>query len=233
MTWYFKTGIGNKIKNVQLEPHNEYIPIEIKETRENPNGNLPENLYEQYKVIGEKLVFSPDSLLDENISENEALAILLGGVPQSYNQSAVEIKSSTLILAQIIVQRQSGLLTDNEALTSPEVFEKWAPDMPYGEGQIIRGYTTEQLFRVIIPGGVSKSIVSEYPESSDVLSVYRPIVKSHAGTFQDPITWAYGMDCVSGKYYSYNLKVYLCKGDMIPCTWAPETFGMWQWEIID
>lgn len=39
------------------------------------------------------------------------------------------------------------------------------------------------------------------------------------------------MDCYAGKHYSYNGKVYRVAegGDMIPCTWPPDTPGMWQW----
>ena len=50
----------------------------------------------------------------------------------------------------------------------------------------------------------------------------------------DPIPWVYGMDCHAGKCYRYNGKVYRVAegGDMIPCTWPPDTPGMWQWEEV-
>ena len=62
-------------------------------------------------------------------------------------------------------------------------------------------------------------------------AIYRPIDKEHAGTLPDPIPWISGMDCYENKYYSYEGKVYLCKGDMIPCTWLPNT-DIWQWEEV-
>ena len=62
----------------------------------------------------------------------------------------------------------------------------------------------------------------------------KPIDREHAGTADDPIPWVYGMDCHAGKCYRYNGKVYQVAegGDMIPCTWPPDTPGMWQWEEV-
>ena len=33
------------------------------------------------------------------------------------------------------------------------------------------------------------------------------------------------------KYYSYNGKIYLCKADLKPCVWNPDS-GIWQWEAV-
>ena len=68
-----------------------------------------------------------------------------------------------------------------------------------------------------------------------MLAVYRPIETWHAGTRSDPIPWVYGMDCLAGLYYSYNGAIYRVAdgGDMIPCVWAPDTPGLWQWELIE
>lgn len=69
------------------------------------------------------------------------------------------------------------------------------------------------------------------PHGEGMLAVYRPIDQSHEGTAEDPIPWIYGMDCHEGTYYSYNGKTYLCKQDMTPCVWTPDTAGLWQWEV--
>lgn len=76
-------------------------------------------------------------------------------------------------------------------------------------------------------------IESQKPGDEGMLAIYRPIDKEHAGTIYDPIPWVSGMDCYEGKYYSYNEKTYLCKSDMIPCTWEPGTEGLWQWELVE
>lgn len=72
------------------------------------------------------------------------------------------------------------------------------------------------------------------PNMDGMLAIYRPIDEGHAGTLEDPIPWVYGMDCLAGTYYSYNGAIYKVAngGNMIPCTWPPDTAGMWQWEKI-
>lgn len=70
------------------------------------------------------------------------------------------------------------------------------------------------------------------PGGEGMLAVYRPIDREHAGTLEDPIPWVYGMDCAAGLYYSHEGCMYLCKGDMKPCVWAPGSAGVWQWEPV-
>lgn len=65
-----------------------------------------------------------------------------------------------------------------------------------------------------------------------MLAVYRPIDQVHEGTKEDPIPFVYGMDTEEGKYYAYEGITYLCKQDMIPCVWPPNTPGLWQWEVV-
>ena len=79
---------------------------------------------------------------------------------------------------------------------------------------------------------VQNSLAGQPPGGAGMLSVYRPIVPEHAGTGSDPIPYVYGMDCRSGLYYVHGGVVYLCRGDMIPCIWPPDTGGMWQWEAL-
>ena len=75
-------------------------------------------------------------------------------------------------------------------------------------------------------------IESQPPDMEVMLAIYRPVEREHTGTMADPIPWVSGMDCRTGKYYSYEGVTYLCKGDMIPCVWTPGTAGLWQWEVV-
>ena len=72
------------------------------------------------------------------------------------------------------------------------------------------------------------------PHDEGMLAIYRPIDEGHDGTLADPIPWLHGMDCVAGNHYSYNGAVYQVAegGSMIPCTWPPDTDGVWQWVKI-
>lgn len=123
-------------------------------------------------------------------------------------------------------------LSDKQALTMPSLFPKWAfllaQGSPLAFGAVIE--KDGQLYRVM----QDKITPQEHqpPGGEGMLAVYRPIDAEHAGTIEDPIPWVNGMDCHSGKYYSYDGQKWLCKGDMIPCTWAPGTAGLWQWEEV-
>jgi len=141
-------------------------------------------------------------------------------------REVVEEKAAVLLLSQIIVQRQSGLLKDAEALTAPSAFEIWAPDMSYSAEQIISHEGS--LYRV--KQNISQSVAHQPPGASGMLAVYSPIVRGHDGTQADPIPYIYGMDCRAGKYYIFEDTLYLCAADMIPCTWPPGSPGVWQWQ---
>lgn len=145
------------------------------------------------------------------------------------SRKAVTEKADALVLAQIIVQRLSNNLTDEEALNAPSALELWGAGRYYAKDQIVRD-DEGNLYRIV--NEISKSIESQPPNAEGMLAVYRPIVRGHEGTLEDPIPWVYGMDCRAGKYYGYKDAVYLCMGDMIPCVWAPDTAGMWQWERV-
>lgn len=124
----------------------------------------------------------------------------------------------------------STTIPDAYSLDMPDLFPTWAVVLADGEelpaGRILND--EGQLYRVV----QAVTPQEEMPPHDDgMLAIYRPIDREHAGTVDDPIPWVYGMDCYAGKHYSYNGKVYKVAegGDMIPCTWAPDTPDMWQW----
>jgi hypothetical protein len=127
---------------------------------------------------------------------------------------------------QILIQRLSSQFTDAEALVDPLCFELWAPGMRYGEGQIIRH--ADGLFRLLQT--VDASAAHQPPDAPGLLAVYRPIVRESLGTRDDPIVFVFGMDAAAGRYYAHDGRLWLCKGDMLPCVWPPGTPGLWQWE---
>ena len=124
-------------------------------------------------------------------------------------------------------------ITDEQALTMASLFPVW-PDGVNADGQYIENQVIQyegQLYRIAQPTVTPQE--HQKPGGEGMLAVYRPIELSHAGTLEDPIPWVYGMECYSGKYYSYNSKVYKCAGDMIPCVWTPGTPDIWQWELVE
>lgn len=118
-------------------------------------------------------------------------------------------------------------ISDEQALTMSSLFPEWKTDTKYLEGQIVS--RNDRLYH--IEQDVT-SLENQPPESKGMLAIYRPIDVEHSGTLEDPIPWIYGMDCYSGKYYTYNNEIYKCNGDMIPCVWAPGSEAVYQWEKI-
>lgn len=175
----------------------------------------------------------------------EAVSSVVSDIPDGYTVSSVNVETREPIFEEIPKTEEqkeidslktaayalasvSTTLTDEQALSMPEFFAEWGPDTKYVYGQVIR--RNGQLYR--IEQSEATSIESQPPEAEGMLAVYRPIVLDHTGTLEDPIPWVYGMDCYSGKYYSYNGKVYKCTGDLIPCVWVPGADGVYQWEEI-
>ncbi|EOQ39650.1 hypothetical protein [Butyricicoccus pullicaecorum] len=133
--------------------------------------------------------------------------------------------------ARVMAVQAAPTMTDSQALTMPDLFPTWEQVLeeaqPLKKDAIINDGGT--LYRVVQDNTTPQE--GQPPHGEGVLAVYRPIDQSHAGTAEDPVPWIYGMDCHEGTYYSYNGKTYLCKSDMLPCVWAPDTAGLWQWEV--
>lgn len=134
-------------------------------------------------------------------------------------------------LSRVLAVQAAPTLTDEQALTMPDLFPPWeqvlAEAKPLKKDSILSDL--DVLYRVVQDN--TTPLENQPPHGEGMLAVYRPIDKSHEGTAEDPIPWIYGMDCHEGTYYSYNGKTYLCKSDMLPCVWAPDTPGLWQWEV--
>lgn len=119
-------------------------------------------------------------------------------------------------------------LPDEVAVEQPAgYFDEWAAGTTYERNDKIM--RNGQLYNVEQPVTAEEH---RPPEAEGMLAIYRPINVTAAGTLEDPIPFVYGMDCENGKYYSYENEIYLCKGDMKPCTWVPGTPGVHQWEKV-
>ena len=154
-------------------------------------------------------------------------------VPEPAPQPSEPSMKSQYAAAMRAYAATSTAIPDTYALDMPDLFPSWAVVLADGEelpeGRVLND--GGQLYRVV--QAVTPQ-AHQAPHDEGMLAVYRPIDREHAGTADDPIPWVYGMDCHAGKCYRYNGKVYQVAegGDMIPCTWPPDTPGMWQWEEV-
>lgn len=115
---------------------------------------------------------------------------------------------------------------DATAFSIAPICNDWVSNHHYEKGEIINHKD--------VPYRVVQSVDSleiQPPDADGMLAIYRPLDPAK-GTLEDPKTFRLGMDVHKDLYYAYNGKIYLAKADMIPCTWSPDTVGMWQWEEV-
>lgn len=139
-------------------------------------------------------------------------------------------QEQALILARAMAATATSL-TDTVALSIPDLLPTWDELLSAGR-EVAAGVClvhNGQTYRVVQD---VTPLESQPPDMEGMLAIYRPVEREHAGTMADPIPWVSGMDCRTGKYYSYEGVTYLCKSDMLPCVWEPGSAGMWQWEVV-
>ena len=151
--------------------------------------------------------------------------------PEPEPKQEANINEQVLALSRVMAVQAAPTMSDKQALTMPDLFPTWEQVLeagePLGKDTIVNDGGT--LYRVVQDNTTPQA--GQPPHGEGMLAVYRPIDVGSTGGADDPIPWLYGMDCYEGKYYSYEGKTYLCKQNMTPCVWAPDTPGLWQWEV--
>lgn len=136
-------------------------------------------------------------------------------------------KETLAELQRVATVRSIPLEDDATALVVAPACPEWSAGTHYEACDVVNH--NGQAFKVIQP---VDALENQPPDAEGMLAIYRPLMPEHEGTLDDPIPFVNGMDVCNGKYYSYNGSVYLAKADMMPCTWAPDTEGLWQWEVV-
>ena len=102
------------------------------------------------------------------------------------------------------IEQAAAKLTDSEALTSAELFERWSG----------RAYKAGER---VTDGGViykAKQDIEANPtwQPSLTPALWKPLAQpTEAGTADNPITAVAGMTYIVGQYYREGDKLYLCK----------------------
>ena len=151
--------------------------------------------------------------------------------PEPEPEPEANINEQVLALSRVMAVQAAPTMSDKQALPMPDLFPTWEQVLeagePLGKDTIVNDGGT--LYRVVQDNTTPQA--GQPPHGEGMLAVYRPIDVGSTGGADDSIPWLYGMDCYEGKYYSYEGKTYLCKQNMTPCVWAPDTPGLWQWEV--
>ena len=153
-------------------------------------------------------------------------------IAKAANARTAEEKFPALLEATKLLARTAApAMPDATALavakTIPEAFPVWSAGKQYGANEVV--IHEGKPYRVV---QAVTSQAHQTPSSAGMLAIYRPIALAAAGTENDPIAFINGMDARNGQYFTYEGKLYLCKGDMVPCVWTPGSAGLWQWEFV-
>lgn len=140
--------------------------------------------------------------------------------------SAILTKKAHKQLAQTETFSAAELAT----LAKAGLYDPWAAGAKYVKGNRIAHNGVVYEVQQAVTAQAHQA-----PDSAGMLAIYRPISASGDtadGSRDKPYAYLNGMDVSTGKYYSFEGKLYLAKSDMKPCVWNPGTAGMWQWELV-
>ena len=104
------------------------------------------------------------------------------------------------------IVKASASLTDADAVKAKELYDRWAPDMAVKVDD--RLVYADRLYRV-----TQAHTTQEGWEPDKVPALFTVIDETHAGTQEDPIPAAKGMEYTYGLYYidPEDGKLYLCE----------------------
>lgn len=112
----------------------------------------------------------------------------------------------------VCVQREAA--DDQTAVRSAAVYDTWDQLVEVGTEAVpgMRFRYGKQLYKVREDAAVH-TFSREWVPGVDTGALYEPIDIEHAGTSDDPIPYAQGMELYAGKYYREDGVTYLCTRD--------------------
>lgn len=175
----------------------------------------------------------------EEITDSEAAELQKPTAEELKAQAAIEAAAESAAILTAKMQRQLVQAEDFKpaefaTLARAGLFPVWTAGESYvtGDRLVHEGVVYEVQQPVTAQG-------HQPPGSAGMLAIYRPISAdpdtgdTPDGSRDNPYSFISGMDVSTGKYYTFEGKLYLAKADMKPCVWNPGTAGLWQWELVE
>lgn len=174
---------------------------------------------------------NPEKVTDEPPPAEPTPEELAESEKQAAETESAQILTS--LMQRNLAQTASFAAAEFAVFAKAGLYPEWTPGTLYAQGnRFVFGAIVYETQQAVTAQG------HQTPGSTGMLAVYRPIsVDAETGAEPDgslghPYSFITGMDVHAGKHYSYEGRVYLAKADMLPCTWAPGTAGLWQWELV-
>ena len=175
----------------------------------------------------------------EEITDAEAAELQKPTAEELKAQAAIEAaaESAAILTAKMqrqLVQAEDFTPAEFATLARAGLFPVWTAGESYVTG--------DRLVHEGVVYEVQQPVTAQAhqpPGSAGMLAIYRPISadpdtgEEPDGSRDNPYSFIHGMDVSTGKYYTFEGKLYLAKADMKPCVWNPGTPGLWQWELVE
>ena len=175
----------------------------------------------------------------EEITDSEAAELQKPTAEELKAQAAIEAaaESAAILTAKMqrqLVQAEDFTPAEFATLARAGLFPVWMPGESYTTGdRLVFDAVVYEVQQPVTAQG------HQPPGSAGMLAIYRPISTDPEtgdtpdGSRDNPYSFISGMDVSTGKYYTFEGKLYLAKADMKPCVWNPGTAGLWQWELVE
>ena len=175
----------------------------------------------------------------EEITDAEAAELQKPTAEELKAQAAIEAaaESAAILTAKMqrqLVQAEDFTPAEFATLARAGLFPVWTAGESYVTG--------DRLVHEGVVYEVQQPVTAQAhqpPGSAGMLAIYRPISadpdtgEEPDGSRDNPYSFIHGMDVSTGKYYTFEGKLYLAKADMKPCVWNPGTAGLWQWKLVE
>lgn len=178
----------------------------------------------------------------EEITDAEAAELQKPTADELEAQAAIEAaaeaaaESAAILTAKMqrqLVQAEDFTPAEFATLARAGLFPVWTVGEKYTQGnRIVYADIVYEVQQAVT------ALEHQPPGSAGMLAIYRPISAdpdtgdTPDGSRDNPYSFISGMDVSTGKYYTFEGKLYLAKADMKPCVWNPGTAGLWQWELV-
>lgn len=134
-------------------------------------------------------------------------------------------------MRQTTLQTSSFSRFELSAMAKAHIFEVWQAGQTYTAGYRLEH---EGVVYEVVQAVVAQD--HQPPSAEGMLAIYRPLASAGSygmdGSKETPFEFIYGMDVHSGEYYTYDGKLWLAVGDMLPCIWYPGQEGVHQWQGV-
>lgn len=122
----------------------------------------------------------------------------------------------------LVIYDESGAVVATMTGNYPDLIGTAVIEVP--EGYEVSGVNTETGEVILAP-----KPATEAERTAAIEAQMMAQTGEHAGSYEDPVPFVYGMPVKKGRYYSFGSEKYIWNGaDSASCVWLP-TQGIWEW----